>query len=403
MPISAAVTEVERASWPSVAETTSTLSRVRIDLRGDGLGFLLGVLAGDQAGTVQNRLVDHSLYQGRFIQVNRDDLAVIGGGVFAENLRAFVRQLKLHLMLGGAGLGRADRHIAGGLDHIACHEDVALRVNESHDGGFADQIQDFLDHAAGGCGFCGFRGSGFGFSSRFGFGFRGSGFSFSSRFGFGFRGSGFGFGGYFGFGLRGSGFSGFFRAAVLGRLFRDSFFRNGLFLRRFLLNLSLLGSNLRGGALVLLHGDLYADTVGTDLLDGRFRLPDVGQTVPNDPHGTFRQLIKAGLGAFRHGAGEFNIYAAPQIQTQRQGIRPLFGIGTRGRHPAGHVQKTQPGKTDDAEQNRDRQSDAQRDNGFVFSIGTLLTGLHSRSFPPLKHRCTNYSHRGVVRQYFQRK
>ena len=106
-----------------------------LDLRGDVHRFFLGITAGDAAGSVHDRLVDGGIDQRFIVQGDLDIPAdVFGRGIRKEGA-AFVRQLKGDDMLAVlVGIDSA-------LDLVALHDLVSVRIQETHLGGGADQVQ----------------------------------------------------------------------------------------------------------------------------------------------------------------------------------------------------------------------------------------------------------------------
>ena len=140
--------------------------------------------------------------------------------------------------------------------------------------------------------------------------------------------------------------------------------------------------------IVLNIRDFNTDAVSAQLLDIGFIVALVRQTGADNGHGTFAQAVEVRGGTFRSFAGIFNIHTAPQVKTQRQGFRPVLGIG--GGQPGQNlVQSTgrqaYSGDTDHAKCDGDDEQHAQRDDGSGFAANALIAGFHIDRFLLRKH------------------
>ena len=152
--------------------------------------------------------------------------------------------------------------------------------------------------------------------------------------------------------------------------------------------------HLGGSADQVEHGivlnirDFNTDAVSTQLLDIGFIVALVRQTGTDNGHGTFTQAVKVRGGTCRSFSGIFNIHTAPQVKTQRQGFRPVLGIG--GGQPGQNLvqapgRQLYAGDTNHAKCNGDDEQHAQRDDGSGFAANALIAGFHIDRFLLRKH------------------
>ena len=140
---------------------------------------------------------------------------------------------------------------------------------------------------------------------------------------------------------------------------------------------------------VILHvRNFNTDSIGAQPLNIGFIKALVAQTGADDGHRAFTQAVKVRGGAFRSFAGIFHIHTAPQVKTQRQGFRPVVGVG--GGQPGQYLVQTprrqaHPGDTNHAKCDGDDEQHTQRDDGSGFAANALIAGFHIDRFLLRKH------------------